>query len=339
MEQVRVGIIGVGGMAEHHMKTLRQVERAQITAVCDINRERARHIAATYETTAFESAEELLDSGAVDAVYVCTPPFARNGIEAGVARRGIHLLSEKPVGLNMDEVRATAAAIKQAGIINSSGYCLRYLDTVQKAKAYLVDKQIGMVLGYRIGGLPGAEWWRKMELSGGQLVEMSTHQVDQIRYVAGEFASIHAIHEQRNIRNQYPEADVYDVGVLSFTLQSGAAGNFCNTSLSRHFGRADVEVFGHDFYLALNGNGTTLRIVDDEQDITVKSKYDFYLEQSRAFVEAVRTGNQQLILCDYNEAVSTLEVTLAANEAAKTGKTVFLSSASAVQPTRSEPDA
>lgn len=324
MEQVRIGFIGVGGMAEHHMKTLQKVENALITAVYDINRARAQQIAEAYGATAYESGEQLLDSGAVDAVYVCTPPFARDGLEAGAARRGIHLLSEKPVGLNMDEVRTTAAAIKESGIINSSGYCLRYLDTVQQAKRYLEDKQIGMVLGYRIGGMPEPAWWRKMELSGGQLVEQSTHQVDLIRYVVGEFASIHAIHEQRNIQNLHPEADVYDVGVLSFTMRSGAAGNFCNTSLSRHFGRADVEVFGHDFYLALNGNGTTLRIIDDEQDITVKSKADFYLEQDRAFVEAVRTGRQELVLCDYDEAAATLEVTLAANEAAKAGRTVSL---------------
>ncbi|WP_409342987.1 Gfo/Idh/MocA family protein [Paenibacillus sp. MBLB4367] len=324
MEKVRVGFIGVGGIAEYHLNTLKKVEQAVITAVHDINAERAQQIATTYGATAYETAEQLLDSGQIDALYICTPPFARNGIEQEAAKRGIHLLSEKPVTLNLEEAKANARVIREAGIINSSGYCLRYLDNVQHAKKYLAGKEIDMVLGYRIGGMPPVAWWRKMELSGGQLVEQSTHQVDLIRYLAGDFAEVHAIHEQRQIQKLHPEATVYDVGVFSFKMQSGAAGNFSNTSLANHFGRADVEFFGRDFYMQLDGNGTTLRIIDDEQNITIKSKMDFYLEQNRAFVEAVRTKRQDLVLCSYDEAVATLEVTLAVNESAAQHRSVSI---------------
>lgn len=325
MDKVRLGFIGVGGIAEYHLSTLQKVEQAVITAVYDINADRAQKIATAYGAVAYETSERLLDSGVVDAVYICTPPFARDDIEIEVAKRGISLLSEKPVTLSLEEAKRKSAAIREAGIINSSGYCLRYLDTVQQAKQYLEGKDIDMVLGYRIGGMPGVAWWRKMELSGGQLVEQSTHQVDLIRYLAGDFKDVHAIHVQRHIHQLHPEATVYDVGVFSFTLQSGAAGNFSNTSLSRHYGRADVELFGRDFYIALEGNGTKLRIIDDEQDVTIESSLDFYLEQNRTFIEAVRTKRQDLILCDYDEAVATLAVTLAVNESAAERCTVSVS--------------
>jgi predicted dehydrogenase len=322
VDKVRIGFIGVGGIAEYHLDSLQKVEHAVITAVYDINAERTQEMAAKYGATAYETSEKLLDSGQVDALFICSPPFARNGIEQEAAKRGIHLLSEKPVTLNLEEAKANARAIREAGIINSSGYCLRYLDNVQQAKKYLEGKEIDMVLGYRIGGMPPAAWWRKMELSGGQLVEQSTHQVDMIRYLAGEFAEVHAFHEQRQIHKEYPESTVYDVGVFSFTMQSGAAGNFSNTSLSQHFGRADVEFFGKDFYLQMDGNGTVMKIIDNEQNITIKSKMDFYLEQNRSFVEAVRTNRQDLVLCSYDEAVATLAVTLAVNESADQRKTV-----------------
>lgn len=322
MDQVRIGFIGVGGIAEYHLESLQKVEHAVVTAVQDINTERARQIAAKYGAAAYDTSEQLLDSGNVDAVFICTPPFARNRVEQEAARRGIHLLSEKPVALDLEEALANARVIREAGIINSSGYCLRYLDNVQQAKAYLKNKEINMVLGYRIGGIPPAPWWVKMELSGGQLVEQSTHQVDMIRYLAGEFAEVHAFHEQRQIHKQYPDATVYDVGVFAFKLDNGAAGNFSNTVASDHFGRADVEIFGKDFYMQLDGNGTLLRIVDNDQDITVKSRMDFYLEQNRSFVEAVRTKRQELVLCSYADAVATLAVTLAVNESAAQSQTV-----------------
>lgn len=320
---VRIGFIGVGGMAEHHIKTLQKVENASIAAVFDINRTRSEEVAKTYGAVSYASAEQLLEAGQVDALFVCTPPFARTGIEEAAARRGIHLLVEKPVGLQMDDVRRKEQAIRESGIIHSSGYCLRYLDIVAKAKTYLAGKQIDMVMAYRFGGMPGVKWWRMMEQSGGQLVEQSTHQLDLIRYLAGEFREVHAIHEQRYIHNIDPEATAYDVGTVSFVLQSGAIGNITSTCLAKYVGRGATEFFGHDFYLSIDG--TTLRIVDDHQDVTETSAVDFYYEQDRTFVEAIRTGQQHLVLGDYFEAATTLAVSLAANESAATRRPVILS--------------
>lgn len=319
---VRIGFIGVGGMAEHHIQTLGKIEHAQVTAIYDTNQTRSQSIADTYCAKSYESGEQLMDSGQVDALFICTPPFARSGIEEAAALRGIHLLSEKPVGLSMDEVGLKERAILQAGIIHSSGYCLRYLDNVAKAKAYLADKQIDLILSYRLGGMPDVKWWRMIEQSGGQLVEQSTHQLDLIRYLAGEFKEVTAIHEQRYIRNIDPEATAYDVGTVSFVLESGAIGNITSSCLAKFVGRGGVEFYGHDFYLSIDGS--TLRIKDELQDVTEISDVDYYYEQDKAFVDAILNKEQNLVLCDYSEAAVTLAVTLAANESASSGKSVTL---------------
>jgi predicted dehydrogenase len=319
---VRIGFIGVGGMAEHHIQTLGKIEHAKVAAIYDINRNRSEEVAEKYGAKSFDSSEQMIASGEIDALFICTPPFARSGIEEAAARQGIHLLSEKPVGLRMEEVRHKERVIKQSGIIHSSGYCLRYLDIVAKAKAYLADKQIDLVLSYRLGGMPDVKWWRMLEQSGGQLVEQSTHQLDLIRYLAGEFKEVSAIHEQRYIRNIDPEATAYDVGTVSFVLESGAIGNITSSCLAKYVGRGGVEFYGHDFFLSIDG--ATLRIKDDHQDVTVISEVDFYYEQDKAFVEAIRTNRRDLVLCDYEEAAATLEVTLAANESASTGKSIIL---------------
>lgn len=314
MNKVRIGFIGVGGMAEHHIKTLQKIEQAELTAIHDINGERAKQIADTYGAEAFESGEQLLDSGKVDALFVCTPPFARGDIEETAAAKGIHLLSEKPVGLDLKTAQRNSKAIREAGIINSSGYCLRYLETVQQAKAYLQDKPINMVLAYRIGGLPPMKWWRIQERSGGQNVEQATHQVDLVRYLAGEFEQVQSIYAQRSILELDPDATIADVGIVSFTMRSGAIGSVVNSCVSPHFGRGDVEIYGPDYYLAINGKSLTINDADGKR--TTKCETDFYLEQDRAFVQAVLAGRQELVLGSYAEAVETLAATLAFNESA-----------------------
>jgi len=315
LDKVRIGFIGVGGMAEHHMNTLQNIETAVLAAVYDINGERAKQIGDKFGAEVFASEMALLDSGKVDALYVCTPPFTRGDTETMAAERGIHLLSEKPVGLDMDTVNRIGRKISEAGIINSSGYCLRYLDNVQKAKAYLTNKPINMVVAYRIGGLPPTKWFAQMDQSGGQMVEQSTHQVDLVRYLVGEFDQVQAVYAQRSIRNIDPDATIPDVGVVSFRLKSGAVGSFVNSCVSDYHGRGDIEIYGPDFYLSIDGHSLTIR--DAHQNITETCTTDFYAAQNSAFVEAIRSGRQELVLGSYAEAAATLAATLAFNEAAE----------------------
>lgn len=312
---VKVGFIGAGTIAELHLKALAQVEQAQISAIFDVNSQRAQQAAEQFGAQSYESAEALLDSGKVDAVFICTPPFARDGLEEAAVARGIHLLAEKPVGLQLEQAKRKEQIILDSGLIHSSGYCLRYLDVVQQAKEYLQDKQVDLVLAYRVGSAPPLSWWSKLELSGGQLVEQSTHQLDLIRYLAGEFKAVHATHALRSSMLKLdPEATAYDVGTVAFELQSGAIGNITSTSVSKFVGRGEIELFGDGFYVSLNG--ATLRIVDDSQDITVKSREQYYFKQDKAFIEAIRLNDQSLVLGSYSDAVATLAVTLAANESA-----------------------
>lgn len=321
---VRIGFIGVGGMAEGHIQTFKQIDEAKVTAVFDINQDRSREIAEKYGAVSYASKEELMDSGQVDALFICTPPFAREGIEEAAVERGLHLLAEKPVGLRMEDALRKEQLIRNSGLIHSSGYCLRYWDIVARAKEYMADKQVDLVVCQRIGGMPGVPWWRMMEKSGGQLVEQTTHQVDLIRYMASDFKEVYAIHAQRSIQKRHPEATAYDAGTLSFTLESGAIGSLTNSCLGKYVGQGELSFYGDDFFVGIDGS--SLRIKDDHQDVTFKAAVNVGYEQNLAFVRAIQTGNQDLVLCSYTEAMKTLAVTLAANESAEKGTTVSIRS-------------
>lgn len=322
MKKAKIGFVGVGGMAEAHIKKLVQIETAELTSVFDVNRERAGQVGSTYGMDVYDNAEQMMDSGKVDALFICTPPFARGSLEEKAAAKGIHLLAEKPVGLDLAAAKRINETIEKSGIIHSSGYCLRYLETVQKAKQYLADKTVALVFTYRLGGTPPMKWWVKQDMSGGQMVEQGTHQIDLVRYLAGEFAEVHAFGGQRVILERDPDATISDVGAISFRMQSGAVGTAANSCIVKHGGRGDVELFGPDFYLSIRGHSLTIH--DDNDKLTETCKTDYYLEQDRAFVEAVRTGRQELVLGSFTEAVATLEATLAFNESEARGVPVTI---------------
>lgn len=319
---VRVGFIGLGVIAQYHINALSKMPNVELTGVHDVQQDKAQEVAKATGAKVFESTDQLTNPDIIDALFVCTPQFARDDTDVIAASQGIHVFAEKPLGLDLDTVQRKERLIRESGVIHSSGYCLRYLDTVQKAKRYLADKQIDLVMAYRFNGIYTPRWWRQLHLSGGQFVDQTTHQVDLVRYLVGEIDEVYAQFERRAIRQEDPEASIYDVGTVSIRTKSGAVGSISNTCLSPHYSRGEVELFGRNFYVSING--MSLKIIDEHQNTTETSSMDFYFEQDKRFIEAVENGSQDSVLCSYSEALKTLEVTLAANQSAEQHRPVKL---------------
>jgi predicted dehydrogenase len=160
---VKVGIIGVGGIAQDHIKALMKLPNAEITRVYDLNKEASAKAAEITGAGVADHADQLLDRRNIDAVIICTPQLARGDLEETAARRGIHLLAEKPLGLELELVRRKEEVIRESGIINSVGYLLRYYDTVRKAKQYLEGKRSHIIQVYRFGSSHPAQRWRTLD--------------------------------------------------------------------------------------------------------------------------------------------------------------------------------
>ena len=78
---VRIGFIGTGGIAQSHLQTLGGNSDAQLVAYCDLDLERAQKAAEEYGGNAYRDFEKMLDGEELDALVICTPPFAHGDIE------------------------------------------------------------------------------------------------------------------------------------------------------------------------------------------------------------------------------------------------------------------
>ncbi|GAK02690.1 dehydrogenase [Geomicrobium sp. JCM 19037] len=192
MNRLGIGFIGAGGVARVHMKNIGQIEHAKIVAVTDIQTEAAKRAASEYNARAYADAEQMMDNENLDAIFLCVPPFAHSELEEKVVARNIHLMVEKPVELELSRAKEKAKMIESSGIINASGYCLRYWDLIAKAKELLGNQTVAMVRGQYLSSFVNTPWYRHQEKSGGQLVEQSTHIVDLVRYLAGDVQTVSA---------------------------------------------------------------------------------------------------------------------------------------------------
>lgn len=313
---VRVGFVGTGGIATHHLEQLRKVEGAQVVALCDVAEARAQEAAGKFGGKVYTDYRKMLDAETLDALYICIPPFAHSDAEILAARKGIHLFVEKPVSLDVGLGLKINEEIQKAGVISSVGYSLRYTPAAEAMRRFLQGKTIAMVTSNRWGGVPGTSWWRVMAQSGGQLVEQTTHQVDLMRYLAGEIVEVYARYAQRVI-GDLENATIPDVQVATFQFASGAVGSITTScALTKGGGQSDVTVILRDMWVRYGKEVT----VSPAGAASVPVSADPMSDIDASFIRAVQTGDRSLIKCSYEDGLKSAAVCLAANESAASGR-------------------
>jgi predicted dehydrogenase len=349
MTAVRIGFVGAGGRTGRELLDLIQIPDAEVVALCDLDvgrceqtlesiRQRAAQAAAGQNNQAKESAarraaelhpaiygdvHRLLEGSELDAVYVSLPPFAHGLVEHAILDAKKHLFVEKPLAIEVGTAREIEDHVRQAGIITSVGYQMRYGAGVQAARERLQGVPIGLAIAVRIGGLPRTLWWRVQDRSGGMLIEQHTHGVDVMRYLVGEVETVSAFGATR-LLTDVPDLDIFDVNSVSLRFENGAVGSIVN-SCALQPGQAAPGTPGlaGSVHILAKGQSLTVssaRLVVDlpgGQREEVVDEGDPNLAMNRAFVHAVQTGNRSGILSDYSDGLRTLALTAACQASAE----------------------
>lgn len=318
---VKVGFIGCGGMAHGHFRTLSQMANVQRVAFCDVNEERARQSATEFGGAAYTDFRKMLDAEKPDAVYIVVPPGFHDDIEVEVANRKVHFFIEKPVALSNDTTARVNKAIQANNVTTAVGYHWRYQGSTDRARELLQGKDVGMVLGYWMGGLPGVPWWRRLDQSGGQLVEQTTHIFDLARYVVGDVKRVYAAAALRSMQD-VENINVPDVGTATLEFENGAVGTVSNACLLNQGWTVALHVVARNLVLELGGS---LTIREPGRTVTENFNINPTRREDDAFIKAVETGDRSDIRSDYADGAKSLALSLAVLESYQHHRPVELS--------------
>ena len=129
MNKIKLGIIGLGNMGSGHIRNIiaGKCPKVEIAAICDLKNDRIEamyaEIKKSYEenneSTAlpvcFNDAIEMMDSGKIDSVLIATPHYDHPVYVIEAIKRGIHVLSEKPMALNKEQTDKILATVEKTG--------------------------------------------------------------------------------------------------------------------------------------------------------------------------------------------------------------------------------
>ena len=145
MRKLGVGVLGVGGMGQRHAENLRHlVLGARLVAVADVAANRAKEVAAELEIEhSFGSFEDMLAHKDIDCVVIASPDkFHAQAIRTAAAARK-HILSEKPLALDLADAHAALDAVAKAGVHLQVGFMRRYDPSYSAAMKRIEAGEIG----------------------------------------------------------------------------------------------------------------------------------------------------------------------------------------------------
>jgi myo-inositol 2-dehydrogenase/D-chiro-inositol 1-dehydrogenase len=315
---VKVGFVGTGGIAGSHLKNLKTFEDVELVAMCDVVEEKAKSRAKEFGGKTFTDFKEMFDKVDMDALYICTPPFAHGEQERIACEKGIPMFIEKPIGVTWEQCVIINEMVQRSGVITSVGYHWRYGSGAQTALEVLKGEKILGALGYWMGGMPGVHWWRVRAESGGQHVEQTTHIFDLCRYMVGSDAVlVHGVACSGSMTH-VPDYDVDDISMVNILFENGAAANIASCCAMKGWGRVKLEIFCNGLVLDVGGGATIVNREGKAEEVAKAPA----LDRDRVFIDAVKTGDASKILSPYADALETHKITMAASRSFRTGKAV-----------------
>jgi len=290
-EDLRMGVIGCGGIAGAHLPAQRDVEGMRTVAVCDIDEDAARTAAAQYDVPAvYTDWRDLVADDDVDAVAVLLPHHLHREPAVAAARAGKHVLCEKPMATALADCDAMIAAADEAGAVLMIAQILRFRPANIRARELIADGAIGEVrnvLRRRLGKSEDfrSEWARHPEQAGGWvLYGYGSHEVDMILWLTGSEAGEVFAQARRN--NDYWN-DVDEITV-QMALSAGGMATYQH-SLNCPWGAWECLVIGTEG--AMMVDSAAVRLADRVIDAPLEGAAAFR-DQVGEFLRAVRAGDE-----------------------------------------------
>ncbi|MCA9664841.1 MAG: inositol 2-dehydrogenase [Myxococcales bacterium] len=284
MSNVRIGVIGAGRIGQLHAENVAfRVAGAELVCVFDPDADAAARCAARCHGVRIASdARRVIEDPQVDAVMICSPtPQHAEQIEQAAAA-GKHIFCEKPIALDLARIDSALAAVERAGVKLQIGFNRRFDPGFRRAREAVAAGTIGELHLVRITSRdpapPPAEYVRA---SGGMFVDMTIHDFDMARWVAGrEVERIYAAGAVL-VDPAIGEAGDIDTALLTLRYQGGALGSIDNSRQAVYGYDQRVEVFGSEGSVVV-GNATATRAVLSTRDGVSSDKPLFFFVERYA---------------------------------------------------------
>jgi len=223
---VKIGMIGCGGIGNHHANGIKQAKGLTIVAGADPDKANLKKFAENHGVEkCYRDYADLLKDAEVEAVFVCTPTFLHKDIVIAAAKAGKHVFCEKPMAMTVPDCRKMIAACEKAGVKLMIAFVRRFDAFWGTAKKVILQGKLGRPVLWRhcsASGGPARPWFLDREKGGGPLFDGAVHDYDFLRSVFGDAKRVIA-----SMKTYKSDSTALDTGTAIVQFKSGDEAMLC----------------------------------------------------------------------------------------------------------------
>ncbi len=333
MERIRVGIVGVGWVAQVvHLPILSKMSEVELVAVCDREKSKALFVAEKFGIRRhYADINEMLKHENLEAVIVCTSTDAHKEATIASLEAGKDVLVEKPIARRYSEAVAMAEAGERTKRKLMVGMNHRFRPDTMILKSFIEGKELGKVFYTRVGWLrkrsSDSTWFTQKERSGGGVfIDLGIAMLDMALWMMG----YPAVERVRAIHFNHRTKGVEDTSLVTLSLKNGSSVNIeVSWSMTLDDDIYYCNVFGTEgsatlaplrINKELHGNIVNVAPTKLEQPQTLFKRS--YENELKHFVGAIKGLHP--VISTGAEAVQRMEIVDAVYKSARLGKEVSL---------------
>ena len=326
---VGMAVLGCGRIGRMHARNLARHPRARLLMVFDVLGEAAQQTASELRVKSARSLEEVWSDRNVRAVLLATPTDTHVTLITAAVRAGKAVLCEKPIDVDLERARACWSEIAGEQPIVMIGFNRRFDPSYAALRERLSRGEIGKlelaVITNRDPAPPPASY---IKASGGLLRDMTIHDFDMARYLAGDIAQVHAFGANLVDAAIGRLGDI-DTCTVALRAKSGALLQINNSRRCVYGYDQRIEVFGSGGMLqAANRRATSVESWSAErtgaQDVLLYSFIERYGEAYKAELDAFVSSLEEArpMSPDFTDGLEALRLAVAGEQSLRTGEVV-----------------
>jgi len=292
---IKLGVAGIGVMGSFHLENIGRLKNVKLQAIYDIDKEKVRKKSGKYGIAGFTGLDEFFERGGFDSVLIASPHYYHKDIALKAFEYGIHVLTEKPVGVHVEDIQIMIDAWKNAKkkfgkIVFAAMFQQRTLEQWKKIKEILKNGELGQLV--RVTWII-TDWFRTQVYydssdwkatwkgeGGGVLLNQSPHQLDLFQWFFGVPDRITAF----SSFGKYHNIEVEDEVTAYMEYDNGLIAHFI-TSTAESPGTNRLEIAGE--------NG---KLVFEDQEL-------IFYRNSSSMLEYIRTSDETFGSVEYKKEI------------------------------------
>jgi predicted dehydrogenase len=239
---VKVGVVGLGALGQHHVRVYSESEKAELVGVHDSDPARLQEIAAQYNATPFTDLDSL--AGRVEALSLAVPTDKHFELGMRLLNQDIHLLVEKPISTTTLEAEKMVELAESKGLILQVGHIERFNPVIRYLEGNLSSPRF--IEAERLAPYPpGRPHQRPRGTEVSVVHDLMIHDLDIVLHLVGaKWKEVHAV----GVPVLSPTEDIANIRIL---FETGCVANLTASRISREKTRK-IRVFQEDTYVSLD---------------------------------------------------------------------------------------